>query len=127
MWRTKYTLREVARILRRSEGSLMRDIRAGVFRVTSKLGAHQRGRQRTYEISMKQLERYLGEERAHRLFDKSAKSKAEVAVEAMRDRNTKECRLCGQYKPPQDFTRDGRYTDGLFPYCKECEKRIYGR
>jgi len=90
MWRTRYTLREVARILRRSERSLLRDIRAGLFKVTSKIGAHMRGSQRTYEVSMKQLERYLGEERAHRLFDRAAKDKAAAAVEAMRDRNTKE-------------------------------------
>lgn len=42
-------------------------------------------------------------------------------------RKVKLCCRCGEDKPPSEFTKDKRRTDGLRSYCKACERASKAR
>ena len=39
--------------------------------------------------------------------------------------NTKQCSKCKEVKPVTEFTKDKNRKDGLFPWCKSCQKQQY--
>lgn len=38
---------------------------------------------------------------------------------------TKKCNRCLKYKPVSEFNKDNRRKDGLFIYCRECQREIF--
>ena len=39
--------------------------------------------------------------------------------------NVKKCYCCKKEKPLSEFSKDNKRKDGLFIYCKECQKQKY--
>lgn len=120
MFRSKYSLAEVARMLRRSETSLVRDIEAGVFTLGREpIGRRRGGSNKNYEITLHDLKGYLGEKEAVALVEHRKVEAA--AIKRTTDMGSvKRCRGCGRFRPVDDFGRDFHQPDGLHPLCKEC-------
>jgi hypothetical protein len=125
MFHRRYSLSEVARILKRSERSVLRDIRSGVFRVARGIsGSWRSGRfDPNFDIRLRDLEHYVGRERAAELFV-GKKKKAEEIVEAVGEEGrVKKCRTCGKLKPVSEFSRVSWTLDWLSHECKDCERK----
>jgi len=124
MFRTKYSLAEVARMLKRSEASLIRDIESGAFVLgRAPVGRRRGGGHKVYEISLKDLKGYLGEKEALRLVDPSHGREEPVKRPTQRTTElgtVKRCPSCGRLKPLDDFPRDYSRSDGLAKVCKDC-------
>lgn len=123
MFRSKYTLAEIARMLKRSETSIVRDIESGYFVLSSEpVGRRRGGGNKNYEITVHDLKGYLGEKGALAILD-PATVKEEAAPVAKRTTelgSVKRCRACGRFRPIDDYGRDYKEPDGLHPLCKEC-------
>ena len=124
MYRSKYSLAEVARMLNRSEASLVRDIEAGVFVLGREpIGRRRGGSNKVYEITLKDLKGYLGEQEALRLIDPGRGREEPVAAPVKRTTEmgtVKRCPSCGRLRPLDDFPRDYSRSDGLAAICKDC-------
>jgi len=123
MFRTKYTLTEVARMLRRSRGFVEREIESG--RLGAQLVSFRRrgGGNRSYLISTGNLRRYLGPKMSKQLLDvgKPEKPAEEPMVERAAVFGTvKRCNICGRIRSEREFMADALYPDKLFPTCRDC-------
>jgi len=129
MFRSKYTLSEIARMLRRSEESLKRDIEAGIFRIRSGDPMRRRGgdQGRQYEISERDLKEYAEDKLGIKLTKPKVKVELLPPERQPLEGRVKECKSCGRLRPVSDFTRDTRYRDGLSPICTTCLRNVYRR
>ena len=129
MFRSKYTLAEIARLLRRSEESLKRDIKAGIFRIRSGDPMRRRGgdQGRQYEISARDMKEYAERKLGMKLAKPKGKTEELPPERRSLDDRVKECTSCGRLRPISDFTRDARYRDGLSPICTTCLRNVYRR
>jgi len=129
MFRSKYTLDEVARVLRRSRQSLIREIEAGLFHVRDL--ARRTGAALSYDVTMRDLERYLGRDRARLLFDRGwrrPKPSEEPAAPPGKPRAKfkalyRMCKTCGRYKPLSDFARQAGKASWVSDECTDCRAR----
>ena len=48
-------------------------------------------------------------------------------AEWRRRRGVRECQRCHVDKPPSEFSRDSRSSDGLRRYCRSCQRRQNAR
>ena len=127
MFKSRYLLSDVARILNRSEVSLMRDAQMG------RLNAHPIGASRTkagsseiYAVTLSDLVRYMGKEEAYSAFGPNQyrkREKAEPEQPAPKEplqAKYKKCRLCGRLKPINAFPREAGLTHWLAAECLSC-------
>ena len=123
MFRRRYSLSEVARILKRSERSLLRDIKSGAFRVSRGIaGSWRSGRfDPKFDIRLRDIEQYVGRERAAELFEGKKKRVEEIIEVVGKDARIKKCHTCGKLKPVSEFSRVSWALDWLSHECKECE------
>jgi len=113
LYRPKYGETDLAKVLGRTDRSLRFDIRLKRLR-----GRHEGNR---YDVTLRDLERYLGAGRARRLFEVEA---AGQAAEALDDNVTmKHCRSCNRNLPITEFPRDSMYPDGHKLDCRGCIQR----
>jgi hypothetical protein len=127
MFRSSYTLAEIARLLGRSEQAIRRDIEAGIFKVRSGSPMRRRGgdQGRQYEISQRDLEEYAEKRLAVKLPGRKPKEEPPVPERRPLEGQAKQCTSCGRLRPITDFTRDMRYKDGLSPVCTTCLRNIF--
>ena len=129
MFRSKYSLSEVARVLRRSRQSLIREIEAGLFHVRDL--ARRTGTALSYEVTMRDLERYLGRDMARRLFDRGSRRPTpseEVAVppgkpQAKVKAQYRVCKSCGRFKPLSEFARQAGRASWVSDECNDCRAK----
>jgi hypothetical protein len=129
MFRSKYTLSEVARVLRRSRQSLIREIEAGLFHVRDL--ARRTGTALSYEVTMRDLERYLGRDMARRLFDRGSRRPTPATGQPepqgrpplKAGAQYRMCKTCGRYKPLSDFARQAGRASWLSDECTDCRAR----
>jgi len=125
MFRLKYTIPEVARLLKRSKSAVTSDIARGRLKTQGRLpSARALKPSSSVQVFVNDLKRYLGDARAKMIFGGGEERKEEV-VAKRKDRTFapgryKQCRTCGRIKPVTDFVRDQRYKDWLSPDCKAC-------
>ena len=112
MYWPKYRETDLARILGRTDRSLGFDIRRG--RLRGRCHGHR------YDVSLRELERYLGAGRARRLF-----TYEDTAADRDLPGNAtmKRCRSCNRDLPVSEFPRDSMYPDGHKLDCRGCIQR----
>lgn len=123
MFKARYLLSDVARILRRSEQSLIRDIEAGILKVGGVTGGTRRtGTNPDYAVTLGDLEHYLGKDKARRIFGSPTHKRTPQAEAppAKPQARYKKCRSCGKLKPLSDFPREASEQDWLSADCSTC-------
>jgi hypothetical protein len=127
MFKSRYLLSDVARILNRSEVSLMREAKLG------HLHAHPIGSSRTtagsselYSVTLSDLVRYMGKDEAYNAFGPNQYRKR-AAVEPEQpvkkepmQAKYKKCRICGRLKQISAFPREAGLTHWLAAECLSC-------
>lgn len=119
MFRTKYTLAELARMLRRSEQSLRRDIRMGRLPATSSRRRRSMGGGTRYEFAHKDLVRNLSSRDLNRLNSFIGKHH-EPAEPVVAQRGIKRCKTCEMFRPVSKFSYDVNAFDKLSKDCISC-------
>lgn len=137
MYRSRYTLSELARLLNRSEDSIVREIETGSLRLYSSARRRRRGGSDVpSHISVGDLERWLGKDKARQLLDPAAKEVTidqepiEITHETLpgiRKIKTvgtvKKCLGCGRVLRITEFTKDATSKDWLSRMCKDCQTK----
>jgi hypothetical protein len=139
MFKSRYTLSELARLLHRSEDSIVREIEAGTLPLTSTPPARRRGGETVPDAIMtSDIERWLGKDSARRLLDPAAKRAAKKGEEEELtiDQETiagirkirvvgtvKKCQGCGRLLRITEFTKDATSPDWLSRLCKDCQTK----
>lgn len=123
-YRTTFSVDEVARLLKRSADSIRHDIETGVFRLQFKPPEHRRGADPVYQITLRDLEGYIGREQVEELLQPGRQARTERKVESVLVGNHKQCRTCGQKLPLTAFKRDPRSLDGLSGECRACTAKF---
>jgi hypothetical protein len=139
MFKSKYSLTELARLLHRSVDSITREIEAGSLPLSATPPARRRGGAEVPdEINMSDIERWLGKDAARRTLDPTAKHTAKKPEEEplMIDQDTiagirkirvvgtvKKCQGCGRLLRISEFTKDAASPDWLSRLCKDCQTK----
>ena len=113
---------ELARLLRRSEQSLLRDIRLGRLKVRGGRPAREMsgGSPGAQQISLDEVEKYLGPDETRVLLGEKAKTVPVRVEPEPKTEAAKHCRTCGRLLPAGAFSPDPRSPDGLNFDCREC-------
>jgi hypothetical protein len=128
MFKSRYLLSDVARILHRSESSLKRDAEIGLLKLrTSGYSRTSAGSGEIYSMTLSDLVRYMGKDEAYAAFGSATHRKAlepsahpeHPLVEA----KYKKCRICGRLKPISDFPREASSTHWLAAECLQCRAK----
>lgn len=127
MYRKTFTVAEVARLLNRSEQAIQRDIDTGILHLQHRPHERRRGGPPDYEITLRDLEGYVGRAEAARLLGIGPEAETARLPAAAAPGEYKVCEACGLRKPKEAFRRDFRQPDGVSEYCRECEPRIAPR
>lgn len=119
MFRTKYTLAELARMLRRSEQSLRRDVRMGRLPTGSSRRRRSMGGGTRYEFAHQDLERNLAPRDMNRLNvylgKKHVKTEEQIA-----SRGIKRCVTCEMFRSVSKFPPEADAPDKLNKECVTC-------
>ncbi len=119
MFRTKYTLAELARMLKRSEQSLLRDIRMGRLPTGSSRRRRSMGGGTRYEFAHQDLVRNLAPRDLNRLHSflgkKHVKTEEQIAT-----RGIKRCVTCEMFRSVSKFPPDADSKDKLNKECITC-------
>ena len=119
MFRTKYTLSELARMLRRSEQSLLRDIKMGRLPAGSSRRRRRMGKGTRYEFAHQDLMRNLPTRDIRRLNSFLGK-KTVPEEEQVATRGIKRCKTCEMYRPVSKYPFDPESPDKLSADCITC-------
>lgn len=139
MFKSKYTLTELARLLNRSEDSIAREIETGALRLSSTPPERRRGGADVPgEIAMSDIEGWLGKTAARRMLDPTAKRPGKVVEEETItvDQETiagikkirvvgtvKKCQGCGRLLRISEFSKDATSPDWLSRLCRDCQTK----
>jgi hypothetical protein len=127
MFKGRYLLSDVARMLRRSEQSLILDIKLGLLKVQGTTGGFRRtGGHTDYSVTLGDLERFLGRDKARHIFGNRTKAvkAVEATQSAQKPARYKKCKTCGKLKPLEEFPREAGIYNWLSAECNSCaEKR----
>ncbi len=139
MFKSKYTLAELARLLNRSEDSIAREIETGALRLSTTPPERRRGAADVpSEIAMSDLEGWLGKDAARRMLDPTAKRASKVideepitidhetiaGIKRIRVVGTvKKCQGCGRLLRINEFTKDATSPDWLSRLCRDCQTK----
>lgn len=113
---------ELARMLRRSEQSLLRDIKMGRLPAGSSQRRRSMGGATRYEFSHKDLMRNLPTRDLGRLNTYLGK-KYLPAEEQIATRGIKRCKTCEMFRPVAKFPNDPSAFDKLNPDCITCVEK----
>jgi hypothetical protein len=123
MFRTKYTLSEVARMLKRSLAFMVREVESGRLGAALESVRRRGGGNRSYLISVGNLKRYLGPKMSHQLLGTGAPEKRPEEVIDERAPvygSAKRCNTCGRIRSVREFMKDSLYPDNYYPTCRDC-------
>lgn len=128
MFKSRYLLSDVARILRRSEASLKRDADLGLLRIrTSGYSRTRAGAGEIYSVTLSDLVRYMGKEQAYAAFGSATHAKklevSEPPEQPVTEAKYKKCRICGRLKPISEFPREASATHWLAAECLACRNK----
>lgn len=129
MFRARYLLSDVARLLRRSESSLLLDAKIGLLKVRASSATRTKsGSNEVYAVTLNDLVRYMGKEKAYAVFGSSThvkklSSEDYVPPKPVIAAKYKKCRLCGRLKPIDDFPREAGATHWLAAECLQCQEK----
>ncbi len=128
MFKSRYLLSDVARILRRSESSLKRDAEVGLLKLrTSGYSRTKAGSNEIYSVTLSDLVRYLGKDEAYAAFGSKTHAKklapSEPPAPGAAEAKYKKCRICGRLKPISDFPREASSTHWLAAECLQCRSK----
>ena len=118
---TTFTVKDVARGLATTTGRVLLDVDHGKLKGV-KVG-------RSYQFSMRDLERYLGAKKARELFHREPRVSGEVRLTQgdWTEGKVKRCGKCDRLRPASEFERDANSSDWLAAYCKRCKRAMEGR
>lgn len=116
-----YTVYDVAKGLATTANRVLRDIEHGKLK-GMKVG-------KSYQFTMRDLERYIGAKKARELFYREPRVSGEVRLDKgeFADGKVKRCAKCDRLRPTGEFERDAKSADWLGPYCKPCKRIMDGR
>lgn len=126
MFRARYLLSDVARLLRRSESSLLLDAKLGLLKVRASTATRTKsGSNEVYAVTLTDLVRYMGKEKAYAVFGSPTHAKKlaleqPLAHKPITEAKYKKCRICGRLKPISDFPREAGATHWLAAECNQC-------
>ena len=139
MFKSKYTLSELSRLLNRSVDSITREIETGSLRLSDTPPERRRGGASVpSEIAMSDIEGWLGKDRARRMLDPAAKRSVKppkeepitidhetlAGIKHIRVVGTvKKCQGCGRLLRITEFTKDAASPDWLSRLCKDCQTK----
>lgn len=123
MFRTKYTLPEVARMLKRSQAFVVREVESGRLGAELESVRRRGGGNRIYMISVGALKRYLGPKASHQLLGTGEPEKRPEEITDERAAvygSAKRCNICGRIRSVREFIADSLYPDSYYPTCRDC-------
>jgi hypothetical protein len=130
MFRARYLLSDVARLLRRSESSLLLDAKLGLLKIRASSASRTKsGANEVYAVTLGDLVRYMGKDKAYSVFGSSTHARKLAPEDAFPHKPSveakyKKCRICGRLKPISDFPREAGSTHWLAAECNTC-KELY--